>query len=336
MLVRSTIQNRPQNFTYPKSWDNGERGVYAGGGKNDSNYCGDSRYINISTPSNGIAFGSTRNQTHMEGASGRGRGLIMGGRAGSSVYATIDYVTIATPGNVTNFGNLIQAKNEGAACSNGTRTLYISGLVLSPWAWRQNVDYVTIATAGNAADFGDLIAPYNNGTHAATGDGVVGVCLSSDGSTADYLYFTIATPGNATKWGDARSGSGEWGGVNTEEGVVAASNGSRGVYGGGYSGSVNLTIDYITFATPSNALQWGKWYQNYSHIFDLQEGTCVSGPGSRAVYCEAWDNDSSPTYLKYFNIATAASTSTQHGTNFGTMATGATTRRNNAAGFAGD
>jgi hypothetical protein len=274
----------------------------------------------------------------------------MGGHSGRysgpQVYADIEYVTISTPGNVTNFGNLTAARTYSEACSNGIRALNISGQLGSSttanagtWAWQQNVDYVTIATAANAGDFGDLISPWNGGTYGAEGDGVYAVALSGDNSTADYLYFNISTLGNATKWGDARSGAGLGGGVNVEDDAVSASNGYRGVYGGGqgYGNNINHSIDYITFATPSNAVQFGVWWVTGSggegdNTGELKEMTAVNGPGSRAV---VWPAGYSPV-MRYFNISTAASTSTSHGTVFGTGGTGNWGNRMNAAGFAGD
>ena len=135
MLVRSTIQNKPDNFIFPKYYDNGERGVFAGGGDNFRHEvasplykCEDSCYISISTPGNSIVFGNGQSggdlsRTACSGASGKGRGLIMGGHSGRysgpQVYADIEYVTISTPGNVTNFGNLTAARTYSEACSNG-------------------------------------------------------------------------------------------------------------------------------------------------------------------------------------------------------------------------
>ena len=335
MLVRSTIQNRPDNFIYPKNYDNGERGVFAGGGRHQGQFCGDSRYISISTPGNSTAFGSVDARTAQAGASGRGRGLIIGGQSGDwgsrSTYADIDYVTIATPGNVTNFGNLTASRTHAEGCSNGTRTLSISGRVHSSTQgnYAQNVDYVTIATAGNAADFGDLITPWSSGTYCAEGDGTYAVTLSYQSSNADFLYFNISTLGNATKWGDCRpSGSNYYN--PSAEGSVSASDGIRAVYGGGYAGEVSQAIDYITFATPSNGLQFGLWWSGAG--WAVYHGSAVNGPSSRAVVL----GGGTAMPLKYFNLATAASTSTTHGTTFGTMTNGSADRREAAAGFAGD
>jgi hypothetical protein len=263
--------------------------------------------------------------------------LIIGGQSGSwgsrSTYADIDYVTIATPGNVTNFGNLTASRHSVEGCSNGTRTLSISGRVHSSTTgnYAQNVDYVTIATTGNAADFGDLIAPWSTGTYCAEGDGVYAVTLSYASNHADFLYFTIATPGNATKWGDTRPGGGGHnyqGGI--EEGSISASDGIRGIYGGGYSGEVSQTIEYITFATQSNGLQFGLWWAGAE--WDPYYGTAVNGPSSRVVVLGS--DIGLP--LKYLDISSTASSTTHHGTTFGTMTSGGTDRRDSAAGFAGD
>ena len=63
----------------------------------------------------------------------------------------MDFVTLATTGDATDFGNLTSARNHACSCSNG-----ITGV----WAGGGNcvttIDCVRIATVGNATDFGDL------------------------------------------------------------------------------------------------------------------------------------------------------------------------------------
>ena len=86
---------------------------------------------------------------------GGSRGLFMGGENPTRLN-TIDYVTIATAGNATDFGNLTVARTVATArASNKTRGIIIGGYV-SPGADTTVMDYVTIASTGNAADFGDL------------------------------------------------------------------------------------------------------------------------------------------------------------------------------------
>ena len=66
----------------------------------------------------------------------------------------IDYVTMATAGNATDFGNLTVARSVPASASNGTRATFGGGNSSS--ATDDTIDYVTIDTAGNATDFGNL------------------------------------------------------------------------------------------------------------------------------------------------------------------------------------
>ena len=66
----------------------------------------------------------------------------------------IDYVTMSTAGNATDFGNLTVARSVPAAASNGTRATFGGGHSSS--VNDDTIDYVTIDTAGNATDFGNL------------------------------------------------------------------------------------------------------------------------------------------------------------------------------------
>jgi len=66
----------------------------------------------------------------------------------------IDYVTIATAGNATDFGDLTVARSVPASASNGTRATFGGGHSSS--INDDTIDYVTIDTAGNATDFGNL------------------------------------------------------------------------------------------------------------------------------------------------------------------------------------
>jgi hypothetical protein len=81
------------------------------------------------------------------------RGLFGGGNTGSSTNV-IDYVTIASTGNATDFGDLTAARYGLAACSYSTRGLFGGGFTGSNNS--NFIDYVTIASTGNAIYFGDL------------------------------------------------------------------------------------------------------------------------------------------------------------------------------------
>ena len=94
-----------------------------------------------------------------------GRGVFGGGEA-SGKSNIIDYITIATTGNATDFGDITVARDQGASFSDGTYGVYGGGEVAAP---SNIIEYVTIATLGNGTDFGDLSSG-RNGAAGLSGD----------------------------------------------------------------------------------------------------------------------------------------------------------------------
>ena len=83
------------------------------------------------------------------------RGVFGGGTVGAPTNEVnvMDYITIDTTGNATDFGDLTVAKQGPAGVSSDTRGVIGGGHL----AGASNVmDYITIASTGNATDFGDL------------------------------------------------------------------------------------------------------------------------------------------------------------------------------------
>ena len=83
------------------------------------------------------------------------RGVFGGGHT-PTVVNTIDYITIASTGNATDFGDLTAARGymgKGQACTV-TRGLFQGGIETPVIV--NTIEYIDIATTGNAADFGDL------------------------------------------------------------------------------------------------------------------------------------------------------------------------------------
>ena len=125
------------------------------------------------------------------------RGVFAGGYAITNV---MDYITIATTGNATDFGDLTVARSEPGGVNSSTRGVWSGG---SKTVGDQNtIDYITIATTGNATDFGDhsvsrvQIGAVCSSTRGVFGGGSTG----SDSNVMDYI--TIATTGNAVDFGD--------------------------------------------------------------------------------------------------------------------------------------
>ena len=176
-----------------------------------------------------------------------GSRAVFGG--GNVMPATIDYITISTPGNASDFGDLTVARYELAATSNGTNNRGVfGGGCIDANNSSATIDYITISTPGNASDFADLtvardgLAATSNGTNnrGVFGGGRYPTVIAN---TIDYI--TITTPVNASDFGDL---------TVARFRLAATSNGTsnRGVFGGGYN-----TIDYITITSPGNATDFG-------------------------------------------------------------------------------
>ena len=144
------------------------RGIIAAGENAGSNNNID--YITIATTGNAVDFGDNNNgyiTSPSSGGSNATRGFIIGGHTPSPSPAKVDYIsyiTTASLGNATDFGNLTQARNTAAAVSSPTRV--VNGGGASPTPSVNTIDYWEISTLGNAVDFGDL--SYTRFSHGST------------------------------------------------------------------------------------------------------------------------------------------------------------------------
>jgi hypothetical protein len=243
------------------------RGVFAGGDPTVSTRVNTIDYITIATTGNATDFGDLSKPSFIQGScSSSTRGVFGGGLISISpanvAVNTIDYITIATPGNAINFGQLTQARRGPAACSSSTRGVFGGGFIGAPAApatYFNVIEYITIATTGNATDFGDLTqARYGPGSCSSSTRGVFGggyyiAGPSSQVNTIDYI--TIASTGNAQTFGQLTQ-------ARTES--ASCSSPTRGVFGGGYGQYTPIApkyniIDFITIASQgTNAQTFGS------------------------------------------------------------------------------
>ena len=79
----------------------------------------------------------------------------MGGRIAPNNKAEIDFITIASTGNASDFGDLSEGKNQASATASQTRGVHIGGNNNSSPNNGNTMEFVTIATTGNVTDFGD-------------------------------------------------------------------------------------------------------------------------------------------------------------------------------------
>jgi len=93
--------------------------------------------------------------------------VVLGGNATSpeAFKDTIEYFTMATRGNTTDFGNA--SSNTGSindnAATNRVRGVYHNARTSDGGSNKNILEYVTIASTGNATDFGDLTSTRNSG-----------------------------------------------------------------------------------------------------------------------------------------------------------------------------
>ncbi len=145
---------------------NETRGIWAGGYDVDTKPAtniGQNTidYVTIATAGNAADFGDMVRQDGSSdttfskfSTANSTRGLIAGGYNSSGEQDEITYITIATTGNSTYFGDLTAVSAfGGSGASSSTRGILTVGGTPGP---HNRIDFVTIATTGNATDFGDL------------------------------------------------------------------------------------------------------------------------------------------------------------------------------------
>jgi len=241
----------------------GTRAVYGGGWTAPGV---DISYVTIATEGNSIDFGANRTAgkgTYAPGLSNSTRGIFISAQEHPSYLATTDFVTIASTGTCTAFGDVTDNRYGGAASASPTRGIYAGGVQGATSPGTNFISYCTIATTGSWADFGDLTDVtngfrYTNGSSSNTRSLVYGGSWNSgvaDGNTIQYI--TIATLGNSVDFGDAiRSGTHRGG----------FSNSIRGGAAGGYYPSADFnTIEFVNIATTGNGIDWGDLSQTRSY-----------------------------------------------------------------------
>jgi len=150
---------------YPSGASSPTRACFAGGTNVSSPYPPFNiiDYITIASTGNAVRFGelTAAVQFAVGGCSNSTRGLYhLGTNSWSPTWNSlnqVDYITLASEGNATNFGELTVARHYTGGVSNSVRGVFGGGFT-GPSTTRYNIiDFVLIASQGNAQDFGDLI-----------------------------------------------------------------------------------------------------------------------------------------------------------------------------------
>ena len=210
-------------------------------------------YFNFSSNGGMNDFGDLKNPMYSQGGCGNStRGLSGGGMDEPSTsipYSNIvEYVTLTSTGDGTDFGNLTVGRRYLASgIASPTRGIWHGGGA-APSGVSNIIDYVTITTLGNAKDFGDLITGRNAQT--GTSNSTRGLIISGQTPTNLNIieYVTIATEGNGTDFGDVS---------NAVDYAGACASSTRGVVAGGQTPTKINVIEYVTIASTGNASDFG-------------------------------------------------------------------------------
>ena len=295
--------------TSPEQLTGGTRGIFWG--YNTTN--DEIDFVNISSTGNATDFGNlgTSRRTGRS-TSSRVKGLLAGGRTGSSPNFTndVEAIIISSTGNAFDFGiNLSNSKRAGFAVSNGQRGIFGGGY--TPTSLNV-MEYTTIATTSQFNDFGDL--RYTN-SYLADGNSPVRGVITCTGPGAAFMdYITMSTLGNSTSFGNMATDRIDATGVsnavrlammagqtipanaftnqidfitistlgdavefgdlpNARQGNAGANSSTRGLSAGGGPGS-NTNIDYLEIMTTGNALDFGDL-----NAGAYEAGGCSNGHG---------------------------------------------------------
>jgi len=207
-------------------------------------------FMSMSSGSTATDFGDMSDRGGFgSGTANSTRGIFNIGDRGAGLTNAINYITIATTGNASSFGELSLKRSQNNWVASPTRAVSSGG---GSAGSDNTIDYVTIATTGNATDFGDMYLTINSqmarGTVCSSTRGIFAGGYSSGVDQNVIQYITIATTGDTTDFGDLTA---------KRVRQSSASSTVRGLFAAGVSSTQTNKIDYITIASTGNASNFG-------------------------------------------------------------------------------
>ena len=190
----------------------------------------------------GVQIPSGPTEFRRQDGGGRSMGLIAGAQNSD---ATMNKVEIPTTGNATDFGDLTQGREMGAAFGSATRGVIMGGRD-APGTGQTTIDYVTLSSLGGANDFGNLsdgarhfLEGLSNQTR---GMSMGGLQPSPSRRLNNISFVTIATTGDSSDFGALT--------VPCSQGACFSSP-TRGLCSLGGAPSIASEVNFIDFITIS-------------------------------------------------------------------------------------
>ena len=246
------------------------------------------------------------------------RGIPKGYIRHNKTHYEIEYITIQTPGNGTDFGDLYaDITNQTGFGGQGMGIFACGQLRNGSYVVTNSTQYITIATLGSGADFCDMIA---TGTgRMSCSDGNRGIVTGGSSDPDSIEYTEIATKSNGANFGNL---------LHDRVNCAATNDDTYAAVWGGTAESALSNIDRMTIQTPSNATDFGDmthWtnnsgennptYRNNQGGVCSDQGRGLAGGGYRGT----GGNDYNSDFIDYIVHATPA-----NATSFGNLTVGRT------------
>ena len=214
------------------------------------------------------------------------RGVFMGGGNTPRVN-TIDYVTISTLGDATDFGDISAPSYHHTGGASNTRGIIGGGL--NP-ANTNLIEYIVIQSTGNTKDFGDLSSAIEQMGGASNSTR----CLFAGGYTTEHVntidFITISTSGNAFDFGDLTA---------TKRGQGGLASPNRALFAAGANPGVSVNIDYVTIMSTGNAVDFGDISGSGG-----RQGNNGCSTNTRGCWGGGYDGPAGTDAIQYVTIAT--------------------------------
>ena len=212
------------------------------------------QFVTMSTFGDSVNFGDLVEGAQLTmGVSDKTRGCRLGGikLVGPQPYNSagvnhIEFVTMSSEGNTTDFGDLEDQPALAGSCGDRTRGILMGGGAPTPGYTTDKIQYITIQSTGNAQDFGNLeqVTTYN----AASSNSVRGISGGNGATPSNKIDFiTIASTGNAQDFGDM---------VITYSARSSCASQTRAVFMGALDAYSDC--DFVTISTTGNAIDFGN------------------------------------------------------------------------------
>ena len=179
------------------------------------------------------------------------RGLLAGGYVAPVNLGTIDYITIATTGNSSEFGEFDDGSTGGySPMASPTRAVFARA--------GQGINYINFTTGGKTQVFGDMRLDSRTGHIASCSSSTRGIMAGGESPSPSKVntitYITLATLGNGIDFGDLIAAKNDQEAVSSStKGFVVAGNDAS-------SNKLNV-IEFVTISTTGNAVDFGDLTQ---------------------------------------------------------------------------